>query len=150
ASAVGHAGPEEIDRIGIIAALRLAGMRGLQQLRSVQTWPTAVILDGSHDWLTPRGSGELEQEPTPVVQTQVKGDMRRAVVAAASVLAKCERDTMMRDRSEDYPEYCWSQNKGYSAPAHLSALRELGPSPWHRRSWALPQRDLAEPLFDIA
>src|SRR5699024_2829011 len=127
ASAVGHAGPEEIDRVGIIAALRLAGMRALGTLRGAQAWPTAVILDGSHDWLTLRGGAadsesERAPEPAPLVQTQVKADMRCAVVAAASVLAKCERDAMMRQRSADYPDYCWSQNKGYSAPAHLSAL----------------------------
>ena len=157
ASAVGHAGPEEIDQVGIVAALRLAGMRALGTLRGAQAWPTAVILDGSHDWLTLRGGAadpesEPAREPAPLVQTQVKADMRCAVVAAASVLAKCERDAMMRQRSADYPDYCWSQNKGYSAPAHLSALRMLGPSPWHRRSWALPtpERGVADPLFEAA
>jgi len=150
ASAVGHAGPEEIDQVGIIAALRLAGMRAL---RGAQAWPTAVILDGSHDWLTLRGApADPGSDPAPAVQMQVKADMRCAVVAAASVLAKCERDAMMRQRSEDYPDYCWGQNKGYSAPAHLNALRTLGPSPWHRRSWALPTPDqgLADPLFEAA
>lgn len=150
ACAVGHAGPEEIDRVGIIGALRLAGQRGLQAVREARAWPQAVLLDGSHDWLTePRPPGAPEPDDAPLVRTQVKADMRCAVVAAASVLAKCERDAMMVLRSSEYPDYEWHQNKGYSAPAHLSALRRVGPSPWHRRSWALPtpQDGYTEPLF---
>lgn len=145
--AVGHALPSEIDRFGIIAALRLAGTRGLTALRESGVVPDLVILDGSHDWLTPPGS--LVGQPTtapglfaapepPAVRTQVKADLRCAVVAAASVLAKCERDAMMVARHSDYPAFGWESNKGYSAPEHLAALRAHGPCEEHRRSWALP------------
>ena len=168
AHAVGHAEPDEIDRYGIIAALRLAGRRALASLPEL---PGCVLLDGSHDWLsTPRppqplcdpgpgpGEGlfELElppvREPPPVrelppaqpldvdpqVVTMVKADLRCAAVAAASVLAKVERDAIMVSRSAAHPQYRWHDNKGYSAPEHLAALLELGATSQHRRSWSLP------------
>jgi ribonuclease HII len=148
--AVGHAEADEIDRYGIIAALRLAGRRALAQLA---TPPTCVLLDGSHDWLTVRaelaGLFELDRpgrSPAPVVEltvdpvvtTLVKADLRCAAVAAASVLAKVERDAMMVQRAAQFPEYGWRENKGYSAPEHAAALRRLGPCQQHRQSWSLP------------
>ncbi|HET9657872.1 MAG TPA: ribonuclease HII [Kineosporiaceae bacterium] len=148
--AVGHAEPEEIDDHGIIAALRLAGRRALAQLDVV---PTCILLDGSHDWFTPPpepdGLFELDlpgRRPAPavplslepVVLTQVKADLRCAAVAAASVLAKVERDGIMVGRAERFPGYGWRENKGYSAPGHAAGLHSLGPCPQHRRSWSLP------------
>ena len=65
-------------------------------------------------------------------------DRTCASVAAASVLAKCERDAMMTELAAAHPAYRWQENKGYSAPEHLAALREHGPSVLHRRSWRLP------------
>nr|WP_235912258.1 ribonuclease HII [Ruania zhangjianzhongii] len=158
AGAVGHALPAEIDRFGIIAALRLAGTRALTTLRETGVVPDVVILDGSHDWLTPPGSqpglsttapGLFTDHAPPVVRTQVKADLRCAVVAAASVLAKCERDAMMVARHPEYPAFGWQNNKGYSAPEHLAALREHGPCEEHRRSWALPtgEEPMAQALF---
>jgi ribonuclease HII len=146
ASAVGHASPEEIDGRGIIAALRLAGMRALATLAGAGIAPDVVILDGIHDWLTPPEDlfGPLDTDPdvlVPPVRTQVKGDLRCAVVAGASVLAKCERDAMMTELAPRHPEYGWDANKGYSAPGHLGALRRLGPTALHRRSWRLPGVD---------
>lgn len=130
--AVGHAEPEEIDAHGIVAALRLAGTRALAGLgRPVDV----VLLDGRHDWLTSPGAMATEQVP---VLTMVKADLACASVAAASVLAKCERDAMMTALAADYPDYDWAANKGYGSPTHLAALRRLGPSPLHRRSWRLP------------
>lgn len=157
--AVGHAEAAEIDRLGIIAALRLAGTRALAALAESGLVPPVVILDGSHDWLTAPGltSGSPTTAPglfsgpaTPAVRTQVKADLRCAVVAAASVLAKCERDSMMVARHEEFPVFGWDQNKGYSAPEHLSALREHGPCELHRRSWSLPTgpAPVPEALFD--
>jgi ribonuclease HII len=155
--AVGHTEPDEIDRYGIIAALRLAGRRALAQL---ETPPSCVLLDGSHDWLTvPAGPGELfgldlpGRHPVPVVElavdpmvtTLVKADLRCAAVAAASVLAKVERDAIMVRRAEEFPDYGWRENKGYFAPGHAAALRRLGPCPQHRRSWSLPAAERAGP-----
>lgn len=74
----------------------------------------------------------------PEVLTMIKADLRCAAVAAASVLAKVERDAIMVTRSADHPRYGWHDNKGYSAPEHLAALSEHGPCEQHRRSWSLP------------
>jgi len=146
ARAVGHASAAEIDTIGIIAALRTAARRALAEVGAAGAWPDAVILDGSHDWLTPPLQGDLfavdhEPEPTPVVHLRVKADLTCAVVAAASVLAKCERDHVMVDLDARHPGYGWAVNKGYAVPEHLAALRLLGPSPQHRVSWRLPDAD---------
>lgn len=140
AYAVGHAGPDEVDAVGIMAALRRAGRRALAQLPAV---PDLVLLDGNHDWLTdPQGEGLfalIEGAPlSPPVRTMIKADMRCSSVAAASVLAKVERDGIMTELSPEFPIYAWADNKGYSAPEHVEALRRHGPSPHHRQTWRLP------------
>jgi len=152
--AVGHVAPQEIDAIGIIAALRLAACRALATL---PVRPDLALLDGNHNWLhsslnrtadEPGGTAELfslsvdeRGEPSwvpPRVVTRIKADMRCAAVAAASVLAKVERDLYMVSLAERHPEYGWAENKGYSAPEHIEAIRRFGASPAHRQSWSLP------------
>ena len=144
AHAVGHASPAEIDDVGIIAALRLAGCRALA---ATGIRPDLVILDGNHDWLTaPEDVGLLafaheDDVPTPPVTTMIKADLKCSSVAAASVLAKVTRDRIMVDlatHDHGYAEYGWVENKGYAAPEHMDALRRLGPCELHRRSWRLP------------
>ncbi|WP_322095764.1 ribonuclease HII [Phycicoccus flavus] len=142
--AVAHASAAEIDEIGIIAGLRLAGTRALA---ACGVRPDLVILDGNHDWLTsPEDVGLLafaheDEVVTPPVTTMVKADLRCSSVAAASVLAKVTRDRIMVDlgaEDGEHARYGWVGNKGYAAPDHLEALRVHGPSVWHRRSWRLP------------
>ncbi|CAB5039004.1 MAG: ribonuclease HII [Actinobacteria bacterium] len=141
AYAVGHASPQEIDDFGIIGALRLAGHRALAQL-GVQ--PEVILLDGSHDWFTPPvqasflelGSDVLSEVP-PVV-TKVKADRTCVSVAAASVLAKVERDAHMVKLSSQFPAFGWEDNKGYASPGHIAALSTHGATVEHRRSWKLP------------
>lgn len=143
-AAVGHAGADEIDEVGIIGALRRAGMRALAALA---VRPDAVLLDGKHDWLTPPPQAtmfdEIEDDmpSVPPVTTRVKADMTCLSVAAASVLAKTERDARMIELHAEFPVYRWDGNKGYGAPEHIDALRAVGPSPWHRHSWRLPGVD---------
>ena len=141
AHAVGHASPAEIDEIGIIAALRLAGCRALA---GIDVQPDLVILDGNHDWLTAPDEVGLfafaggEAPRTPPVTTMVKADLKCSSVAAASVLAKVERDGLMMAAAPDHPAYAWDDNKGYAAPEHLAALEAFGATDLHRRSWRLP------------
>ncbi|MBC7292003.1 MAG: ribonuclease HII [Actinotalea sp.] len=143
ARAVGHAEPEEIDRLGIIAALRLAGRRALAAL---EVPVDLVLLDGSHDWLTAPAELDLfatdvpseDVGTAPAVRTRVKADQRCASVAAASVLAKCHRDALMVQMARAHPAYGWQENKGYGSAEHVEALRRHGPSPLHRTSWRLP------------
>lgn len=141
--AVGHAGPDECDRWGMTAALRLAAHRALAAL---ELRPDAVLVDGPHDLLRappsfPGGAGGAAPSlpPVPVPATVVPvvgGDGRCAAVAAASVLAKVVRDRMMRGEAEHYPAYQFERNKGYPSPVHRIALRGYGLSAIHRRSWS--------------
>ena len=140
AYAVGHASPAEIDEVGLIAAMRRAGMRALQGLALS---PDVILLDGSHDWLTPPGQAsffEMTEEPemeTPPVTMMVKADLSCTSVAAASVLAKVERDGLLVSLSKQFPDYGWEQNKGYSSAEHHSALERIGACEQHRRTWRL-------------
>lgn len=146
--ATGSAAPEEIDALGMSAALRLAGHRALAALAGAGTRPDVVLLDGSHDWLG--GSRDLfsalddpvekllpgEAWDGPVV-TRVKADLACASVAAASVVAKVERDALMETLDEAFPGFGWAGNKGYGAAGHRARIRSHGPTPLHRLSWKL-------------
>jgi ribonuclease HII len=127
---LGHASPEEIDELGMTAALRLAAERALEAL---PVRPDAVILDGKHDYL---GSPWR-------VRTVIKGDQSCVAVAAASVIAKVQRDKMMAELGTDHADFGFADNAGYPSPVHKAALAERGPTPYHRLSWAyldaLPQ-----------
>ncbi len=148
-SAVGLASNVEVERVGIIAALGLAAARALAELHDlgVAMGGAVVLLDGSHDWLTPaiaRGGVIPDGAPRPAVTTRVRADRDCAVVAAASVLAKVHRDRMMIDADAVHPGYRWSGNKGYASADHYAAIDAIGPSPLHRWSW------LRQPALDIA
>ena len=130
-SAVGLASAPEVDAIGIIAALALAGRRALTELHEagVAIHESVVLLDGSHDWLTPA----LTKPPR--VHTRVKADRDCASVAAASVIAKVHRDRLMIDADATIPGYGWTGNKGYGSTEHYAAIDSLGPSELHRHTW---------------
>jgi ribonuclease HII len=123
AYALGHASPEEIDELGMTAALRLAAVRALEVLPVV---PDAIILDGKHDYL----GGPWR------VRTVIKGDQSCVAVAAASVIAKVHRDAMMAELGAGHAAFRFEDNAGYPSPVHRAALEELGPTPHHRLSWA--------------
>jgi ribonuclease HII len=142
-SAVGHASANEIDELGIIGALRLAGNRAWFAVLAAGITPEVVLLDGSHNWLSPDLQPSLFDDAPAApgcdapVHTLVKADMQCLSVAAASILAKVERDTMMGELHTEYPAYGWDVNKGYGTAAHKDALRAAGPTPYHRVSWQL-------------
>ena len=123
-AAVGSADAAEIDDVGLTAALGLAAGRAVAALGVPADH---VLLDGTHDWT---GADR--------VRTQVRADGRCAAVAAASIVAKVHRDAVVGAlmRADGDP-YDWATNKGYATARHRAALRELGPSHWHRRSWRL-------------
>ncbi|MGW4202549.1 ribonuclease HII [Streptomyces sp. NPDC004726] len=123
AYSLGHASPEEIDELGMTAALRLAACRALDAL---PLRPEVVILDGKHDYL-----GDPWR-----VRTVIKGDRSCVAVAAASVIAKVRRDAMMAELPVEFADYAFSANAGYPSPVHKAVLAELGPTPYHRLSWA--------------
>lgn len=125
--ATGSATAQEIDAFGIMSALGLAASRALQAL-GIQ--PDVVILDGNTSFL-------WEEEGGPRVVTRVKADQDVACVAAASVIAKVERDALMTQLHEQFPHYGWSSNKGYGAKVHTDAIATHGLCDFHRKSWNL-------------
>ena len=118
---VGHAWPEECDRLGMSAAQKLAARRAIEGLGVPAD---AVLVDGNWDFVG-----------HPVTRKLVKGDARCLSIAAASILAKVTRDRMMRAEAEHFPGYDFEFNKGYPCPRHKAALQWLGPSAIHRRTW---------------
>lgn len=132
---IGHASNVEIDRLGMSAAMRLAATRALDAL---PVEPDVVLLDGSWDLLA--------QHPCEVV-TVVHGDARCASIAAASIVAKVDRDARLRADADAHPAYDFASNKGYPTPTHLDALDRVGPCALHRHSWA-PIRALVAPDLD--
>ncbi len=117
---IGMASVEEIERLNILNAARLAFRRAILGLSQPFVLYTDYI------------SGlELPMEYFPVV----KGDAKIYSVAAASILAKVTRDRLMREFDKEYPAYGFSANKGYGTRKHMQAIRENGPSPLHRLSF---------------
>ena len=133
ASAIGWSSAAEIDEVGIIRALGLAALRAIADLRAFGVVPedAVVILDGNHDYITPAGGAGLRVQPI------IKADRDCASAAAASVLAKVERDDLMVRLHEEQPEYQWARNKGYASAEHRAAIRAHGLSSHHRASWAI-------------
>jgi ribonuclease HII len=124
--AVAEASVEEIDRINILQASLLAMRRAVDGLT---LRPERALIDGNQ---CPRLDCPAE--------AIVGGDGKVASIAAASILAKTVRDAGMMALHAIYPVYGFDRNKGYPTAFHLQALREHGPSPMHRRSYA-PVRD---------
>ena len=120
--AISEADPAHIDRINILQATHWAMNEALQKLSRV---PQHALVDGL------RGKS-LKYPQTALVQ----GDSRSYSIAAASILAKVTRDRQMVRLDAEYPGYGFAEHKGYSTKAHLEALKRLGPTPVHRRSFA--------------
>ena len=158
---VGHVDPQDVDALGMTLSLRLAAQRALAALARRGYRADAALLDGKHDWFTPpqedlfsalapdpaqahydallAGAWEGVGEPAAMPVTMViKGDYKCASIAAASVVAKVERDELMVALDGVHPGYGWAKNKGYGSAAHREAISARGPSPMHRLSWSLP------------
>lgn len=120
--AVGLCSVEEIDRINILQATMLAMTRAVEALAIA---PTLVMVDGNRlpKW-------------TYQAQAVVGGDAIHPCISAASIIAKEHRDRLMVEADREFPGYGWASNKGYGAAIHMEALRRLGPTPLHRRSFA--------------
>lgn len=123
---IGIASVEEIDRLNILWATMLAMRRAVDALAAAIGQPPAMVLvDGNRcpDWPHPS-------------RAIIGGDALSLSIAAASIVAKHHRDTLMLAAHADHPHYGWASNKGYGSAQHLAALRQHGPSPHHRRSFA--------------
>ncbi len=127
----------ELDELGMSEALRLCFRRSLEQLDQM---PDVVLADGRDDLRLPC--------PAEMI---VKGDASVSSIAAASIVAKVARDRWMVELDIRYPQYGFARHKGYGTAEHLRALRQCGPCPEHRRSFA-PVAALNQPRmsFDVA
>lgn len=121
---------EEIDRVNILQASILGMQRALDQLT---IRPEHILVDGNK-WKPYVPEGELMAIPADTV---VKGDATYMSIAAASVLAKTYRDDYMLRLHEEFPQYGWNENKGYPTAKHYAALREFGPTKYHRMTFNL-------------
>jgi ribonuclease HII len=132
---IGWASVEEIDTLNIRQANFLAMRRAFEALSLA---PTLVLVDGN--------------DPPPIacaaMECIVGGDALKQCISAASILAKTARDAMMVELDALHPGYGLAQHKGYGVPVHLEALRRLGPSPIHRRSFR-PVRAAAEAFAGV-
>lgn len=137
--AVGFASVEEIDRLGILAATRLAVQRAVTLLPQL---PQHLLVD----YLSLPGCSIAQ---TPLV----KGDARSLSIAAASVFAKTARDALLCQLDQHFTGYGLAAHKGYGTPAHIQAITRLGLSEVHRRSFVVrklipAQNNSAEALYD--
>ena len=128
--AVGIVTPQEIDRINILNASFLAMHRAIEQLTVT---PQHLLIDGNR----------FKPYPDIAHTCVVKGDGKYEAIAAASILAKTYRDDYMNELHEKYPMYEWKSNKGYPTKAHRAAIAQYGPSPYHRLSFQLLERQLS-------
>jgi ribonuclease HII len=166
--AVGVVGPDEIDRINILRASLFAMSLAYGQL---EPRPDLLLIDGSHTiplaFLLEQQRDDAQdsnRDSPPSIFSQmpslprqsaiVKGDAVCHSIAAASIVAKVVRDRIMLEMDELYPEYGFAEHKGYGSEAHSEALKRLGPSPIHRRSFRPvwhsfhATAELSAPLFD--
>lgn len=128
---IGMASVEEIDRINILQATFLAMTRAVEALPQA---PAHVLVDGNR---LPKWKFSAE--------AIIGGDALHPCISAASIIAKEHRDRIMVAADSEYPGYGWASNKGYGAAVHMAALREMGPTPLHRRSFA----PVAQHFFDV-
>ena len=119
---IGIVSEKEIDRLNILRA-SLKAMH--QAVSSLKDRPDFILIDGNQK------IPELKLPQLPVV----KGDSLSLSCAAASIIAKVERDNWMKKMHRKYPQFSFDQNKGYSSRKHLEALKEFGPCKIHRRSF---------------
>lgn len=132
---IGQAEVEEIDRINILKATFLAMSRAVEALQQAAgRGIDCALVDGN------------QRPPLPCeVQCIVKGDGRSLSIAAASVVAKVARDRLMAELAQAFPGYGWERNAGYGTAEHQRAIRRLGLTPHHRRSFS-PMADLFDNL----
>ena len=119
-----HVFEDEIDKINILNASILAMQRSILQLKPM---PEYIIVDGNR-------FKPLNDIPHSTI---IKGDSKYLSIAAASVLAKTERDAYMAKIHEEFPMYNWKKNKGYPTKEHREAIRKYGITKYHRKSFRL-------------
>lgn len=114
---------KEIDSINILNAALLAMERAI---KSLDKKPDVCLIDGN----------KAPHLPEFTVETVIKGNSISCSIAAASIIAKVERDRVMTELASKHPHYMWESNAGYGTKAHLEAIKEYGITPMHRKSFS--------------
>jgi ribonuclease HII len=122
---------EEIDELNILRATHLSMERAFELLSRELSGNGLILIDGN---LIPEGLQALPSAG-PVVEAVIKGDGREGIIALASIFAKSTRDLMMEELEGQYPGYGFARHAGYPTAYHCEALKKLGVSPCHRRSF---------------
>lgn len=129
--AVGHVSNQDVDRFNILNASMIAMEKAVLRLvrklenENIDQSAILILVDGKK----PLPAVELAQLPI------TKGDGKSASIASASIIAKVTRDKLMTRYNRRYPDYAWTQNKGYPSASHVEALEKWGPSPLHRQTF---------------
>ena len=132
--AVAECSPAEIDKYNILRCSIMAMQRALDKLA---VRPGHIIVDGNR-WNPYKYDGQVVP-----ADTVVKGDATFMSIAAASILAKTYRDDRMKALAQEFPQYGWDKNMGYPSKAHRQAIRQYGPTPYHRMTFRLlPEEQL--------
>ena len=127
----------EIDEINILQA----SLKAMQIAAALlKTKPDLILIDGNKSFVS-----DIK------TKTIVKGDSLYLSIAAASVLAKTHRDEIMKEAHKKFPQYMWDQNKGYPTQKHIAVLKEIGPSPLHRKTFMkkILDKSFQECLFKL-
>lgn len=125
--AIGEASAQEIDQYNILEATKIACARAVQNL---PINPTKVLVDGN-----------MKFKDTRFISI-IRGDQTCYAIAAASIVAKVIRDTMMQELHVHYPVYGWNQNNGYGTRQHITAIKAYGHSVHHRTSFHIKQHNV--------
>ena len=121
--AVGKASVKEIETINILQASLLAMKRAVIKLKKK---PTLVLIDGN----------KLPEMKNYKLKSIIKGDKKIPSISAASIIAKVTRDKMITNLAKNYKGYCWDQNYGYGTKQHLRAIKNLGITRHHRKTFS--------------
>ncbi len=124
---LGWVSPEEVDKLGLTQAVRLAMQRAVMQIKHIYE---QIIIDGDYNFL----------HDHPLASTLVKADSLIPSVSAASIIAKVARDNYMAELAQEHPEYGFEKHAGYGTKLHQQALAEFGITMHHRRSYKPIQR----------
>tara|TARA_B100001059_G_scaffold203678_1_gene212501 strand:- start:335 stop:895 length:561 start_codon:yes stop_codon:yes gene_type:complete len=121
--AIGKASTKEIEKINILNASLLAMERAVKKLKKK---PVLVLVDGN----------KLPEMKNYKLKSIIKGDQKIPSISAASIIAKVTRDKMITNLAKNYKGYCWDQNYGYGTKQHLRAIKNLGITRHHRKTFS--------------